>query len=190
MTEEWLAGQDSPRASRQSLSDDFRPASGERFIRNEEVEDVAGGVGDSAVHEQRMVTLHVRKLSMNASSSDVFTALFADKPEAVWLDGNMPGHPDSRFSTMGAPTGPLSRVVTADVPTGTVEVRSTDETVTLHSGFFDWLNADLQATELVQSPKVAELPFAFRLGWVGYLATSSKPRSVRRGSTRPSNRMR
>ncbi|MCT2359856.1 aminodeoxychorismate synthase component I [Brevibacterium casei] len=174
MTEEWLAGQDSPRASRQSLSDDFRPASGERFIRNEEVEDVAGGVGDSAVHEQRMVTLHVRKLSMNASSSDVFTALFADKPEAVWLDGNMPGHPDSRFSTMGAPTGPLSRVVTADVPTGTVEVRSTDETVTLHSGFFDWLNADLQATELVQSPKVAELPFAFRLGWVGYLGYELK----------------
>ncbi|GAA3833244.1 aminodeoxychorismate synthase component I [Brevibacterium ammoniilyticum] len=178
MTEEWWAGQDSPRTSRrtsrQSLSHDFRPSSGERFVRNEEVEDVAGGVGDSAVHEQRTVTLHARELPLRVSSSDVFTALFADEPEAVWLDGNMPGHPDSRFSIMGAPTGPLSRVVTADVPAGTVEVRSTDETETLHSGFFDWLNADLQATELVQSPEVAELPFAFRLGWVGYLGYELK----------------
>lgn len=169
MTEEWWAGQESPRASRQSLSHAFRPASGERFVRNEEVEDVAGGVGDSAVHEQRTVTLHVRELPLTVSSAAIFTALFADEPEAVWLDGNMPGHPDSRFSIMGAPTGPLSRVVTATVPAGTVEVRSTCGTETLRSGLFDWLNADLQSTELVQSAEVAKLPFAFRLGWVGYL---------------------
>ncbi|MDH5148894.1 aminodeoxychorismate synthase component I [Brevibacterium casei] len=178
MTEEWWAGQDSPRASRRTsrrnMSHDIRPASGERFVRSEEVEDVAGGVGDSAVHEQRTVTLHVRKLPMNAPSSDVFTALFADEPEAVWLDGNMPGHPDSRFSIMGAPTGPLSRVVTADVPAGTVEVRSADGTETLRSEFFDWLDADLNSTELVQSVEIAELPFAFRLGWVGYLGYELK----------------
>lgn len=178
MTEEWWAGQDSSRASRrtsrQSLSHDSRLASGERFVRNEEVEDVAGGVGDSAAHEQRTVTLHVRELPLTVSSASIFTALFADEHEAVWLDGNMPGHPDARFSIMGAPTGPLSRVVTADVPAGTVEVRSADGTETLRSGFFDWLNVDLQATELVQSPEVAELPFAFRLGWVGYLGYELK----------------
>ncbi|RAA23305.1 aminodeoxychorismate synthase component I, partial [Burkholderia multivorans] len=87
---------------------------------------------------------------------------------------NIPGHADSRFSIMGAPTGPLSRRVTADVPAGTLEVRSVDGTETVHSGFFDWLNDDLKSTKLVQTPEVADLPFSFRLGWVGYLGYELK----------------
>lgn len=178
MTEEWWEEQDSSRASRrtsrQSLSHHSRLASGERFVGTVESEDIVGNVGDVPIHEHRTVTLHVRELPLTVSSAAIFTALFADEPEAVWLDGNMPGHPDARFSIMGAPTGPLSRVVTADVPAGTVEVRSTDGTETLRSGFFDWLNGDLESSELVQSPEVAELPFAFRLGWVGYLGYELK----------------
>lgn len=170
LTEEWWAEQGVSRATGVDIAHrgDFA-ASGERFVRNETVRGVAGDMP-----EQRTYTLHVRERPLAASTADIFSALFADEPEAVWLDGNMPGHADSRFSIMGAPTGPLSRRVTAEVPAGTLEVRSVDGTETVHSGFFDWLNDDLKSTELVQTPEVAELPFSFRLGWVGYLGYELK----------------
>ncbi|MGJ7562046.1 aminodeoxychorismate synthase component I [Brevibacterium casei] len=172
LTEEWWAEQGVSRATSGGRA---RPAdaagSGERFVRNEAVEAV---VGNTPEPEQRTYTLLVREMSLSASTSGIFSALFADEPDAVWLDGNMPGHADSRFSIMGAPTGPLSRRLTADVPAGTLEVRSANATETLHSGFFDWLNDDLKSTELVQTPEVAELPFSFRLGWVGYLGYELK----------------
>lgn len=172
LTEEWWAEQAESRATDGGAPGrgDVVPL-GERFIRNEEVKAV---VGNTPELEQRTYTLHVRAMPLTATSSDIFGVLFANEPEAVWLDGNMPGHPDSRFSIMGAPTGPLSRRVTADVPAGTLEVRSADGTETVHSGFFDWMNDDLKSTELVQAPEVAELPFAFRLGWVGYLGYELK----------------
>lgn len=172
LTEEWWAEQGVSRATSGGRA---RPAdaagSGERFVRNEAVEAV---VGNTPEPEQRTYTLHVRAMPLSATTSDIFGVLFANEPEAVWLDGNMPGHADSRFSIMGAPTGPLSRRLTADVPAGTLEVRSANATETLHSGFFDWLNDDLKSTDLVQTPEVAELPFAFRLGWVGYLGYELK----------------
>ncbi|MCM1014250.1 MULTISPECIES: aminodeoxychorismate synthase component I [Brevibacterium] len=172
LTEEWWAEQGS---SRTTGVDSSRRGdvvgSGERFIRNEAVESLVGTVPH---HKQWTYTLHVREMPLAVSTAEIFSALFADEPEAVWLDGNMPGHADSRFSIMGAPTGPLSRRVTADVPAGTLEVRSVDGTETVHSGFFDWLNDDLKSTELVQAPEVAELPFTFSLGWVGYLGYELK----------------
>lgn len=172
LTEEWWAEQGVSRATDGGAPGrgDVVPL-GERFIRNEEAKAV---VGNTPELEQRTYTLHVRAMPLTATSSDIFGVLFANEPEAVWLDGNMPGHPDSRFSIMGAPTGPLSRRVKADVPAGTLEVRSVDGTKTVHSGFFDWLNDDLKSTELVQTPEVAELPFTFRLGWVGYLGYELK----------------
>ncbi|MCT1766982.1 gamma-glutamyl-gamma-aminobutyrate hydrolase family protein [Brevibacterium casei] len=172
MTEEWWAEQGS---SRTTSGGGTRPAdaagSEERFVRNEEVRGAVGGAPDL---EKRTYQLHVRELPLTTSTCGIFNSLFADEPEAVWLDGNMPGHPDSRFSIMGAPTGPLSRTITADVPAGTLEVKSAEGTETVHSGFFYWLNADLESTDLVQSAEVAELPFAFRLGWVGYLGYELK----------------
>lgn len=172
LTEEWWAEQGSSRESDgdRSRRDDV-VGSEERFVRNEAVENVVGTVPR---HKQRTYTVHVRDMPLTVSASGIFSALFADEPEAVWLDGNMLGHPDSRFSIMGAPSGPLSRRVIADVPAGTLEVRSADGTETVHSGFFDWLNDDLKSTELVQTLEVAELPFSFRLGWVGYLGYELK----------------
>ncbi|WP_434965172.1 aminodeoxychorismate synthase component I [Brevibacterium casei] len=172
LTEEWWAEQGS---SRESDGDRSRRGdvvgSEERFVSNQAVE---GFVGTMPHHEQRTYTLHVHEMPLTASTSAIFSALFADEPEAVWLDGNMPGHADSRFSIMGTPTGPLSRRVTANVTAGTLDVRSADGTETLTSGFFDWLNADLESTELVQPAETAELPFTFRLGWVGYLGYELK----------------
>lgn len=124
---------------------------------------------------QRRFILDTDELPQSVSDARLFTELFGDEPEAVWLDGNLPGNDSSRFSIMGAPTGPMSRVATASVATGTVEVRSQSHDGTwvveaMSSGFFDWLDQELADTE-VKSP---DLPFEFRLGWVGYLGYELK----------------
>lgn len=124
----------------------------------------------------------------------LFAELFGDESEAVWLDGNLPGNDSSRFSIMGAPSGPLSRVATGSVPEGVVEVRSAgdeSENVTESSGFFDWLEAELASATVAVTGERTEaqgikstfpglsalshdLPFKFRLGWVGYLGYELK----------------
>ncbi|WP_434590232.1 aminodeoxychorismate synthase component I [Brevibacterium sp. 1718] len=133
-------------------------------------------------------------LPQKVADERLFAELFGDEPEAVWLDGNLPGNDSSRFSIMGAPSGPLSKVATASVLKGTVEVRSASgesEGFIQSSGFFDWLDAELAGTTVAVSGERSEasgiktaypdmradsqdLPFEFRLGWVGYLGYELK----------------
>ncbi|MFE1084485.1 aminodeoxychorismate synthase component I [Brevibacterium sediminis] len=128
------------------------------------------------------------------SDERLFIELFGEEPEAVWLDGNLPGNASSRFSIMGSPSGPLSKVATASVPEGTVEVRSASgesEICIQTFRFFDWLDAELAGTTVAVSgtrfgapgaetafPDAGmeshDLPFEFRLGWVGYLGYELK----------------
>lgn len=143
---------------------------------------------------RRHYTLDTDVLPQTISDERLFADLFGDEPEAVWLDGNLPGNYLSRFSIMGAPSGPLSKIATASVPEGTVEVRSTggeSENFIQSSGFFDWLDAELAGTTVsvsgtgVEPPRAGSeipgmragiqgLPFEFRLGWVGYLGYELK----------------
>ncbi|WP_420095324.1 aminodeoxychorismate synthase component I [Brevibacterium sediminis] len=133
-------------------------------------------------------------LPQKVSNERLFAELFGDEPEAVWLDGNLPDNDSSRFSIMGAPSGPLSKVATASVPEGIVEVRSASgesENIIQSSGFFDWLDAELASTIVAVSGQrigtpgaesafpdmradSQDLPFDFRLGWVGYLGYELK----------------
>ncbi|WP_309130850.1 aminodeoxychorismate synthase component I [Brevibacterium sp.] len=126
-----------------------------------------------STHVRRLV-LHARRLPLTTTSETLFGALFAGEETAVWLDGNLPGHASSRFSIMGAPTGPLSRVARADVAAGTVAITTATGTETIDSGFFDWLNVDMASTHLTLAEATPELPFEFRLGWVGYLGYELK----------------
>lgn len=124
---------------------------------------------------QRRFILDTDELPQSVSDARLFTELFGDEPEAVWLGGNLPGNDSSRFSIMGAPTGPMSRVATASVATGSVEIRSQNHdgirvVEAISSGFFDWLDQELADTEVESS----DLPFDFRLGWVGYLGYELK----------------
>ncbi len=138
--------------------------------------------------------LDTKVLARTISDERLFAELFGDESESVWLDGNLPGNNSSRISIMGAPTGPLSRVATASVSEGTVEVRSASGESSgpiQASGFFDWLDNELASTTIAVSgsekkasgPETAfpainseskELPFEFRLGWVGYLGYELK----------------
>ena len=133
-------------------------------------------------------------LPQTVSDEQLFIEFFGDEPEAVWLDGNQPDNDSSRFSIMGAPSGPLSKVATASVSEGTVEVRSASgesKSFIQSSGFFDWLDAELAGSTVsvsgteVEPPSAGseipdmradnqDLPFEFRLGWVGYLGYELK----------------
>lgn len=135
-----------------------------------------GAVREAARESDRhRVILDCDDLPLTVPDSRLFTELFADADEAIWLDGNLPGEESSRFSIMGAPTGPLSRVMTASVATGSLELRALDghgspTARSMNTGVFDWLDQDLAAMT-VAAP---DLPFDFRLGWVGYLGYELK----------------
>ncbi|WP_426937411.1 aminodeoxychorismate synthase component I [Brevibacterium sp. LE-L] len=139
--------------------------------------------GDVPVAQRRYV-LDTDELSQTVPDESLFTELFGSEPESIWLDGNLPGNASSRFSIMGAPTGPLAKVATASVPDRTVDVRTNSdgpEKSVETSGFFDWLGAQLSSTdvELAGSDSAERadspyLPFDFRLGWVGYLGYELK----------------
>lgn len=124
------------------------------------------------------VALQVETLELSVPVETIFAALYGDDEETVWLDSNDPSSGSSRFTIMGAPTGPNGRVATADTRTGTIRIRHTGGAPTgtagtetsISSGFFDWLEAELAAIE-VEAPA---LPFDFRLGWVGYLGYELK----------------
>lgn len=147
----------------------------------------------------RRFLLDTDELPQTVSDARLFAELFGSEPEVVWLDGNLPGDSSSRFSIMGAPTGPLSKIATVSVPDGTVTVQKSgavrsgigsrqkpdEQAVVIEtSGFFDWLEAELASTEVELSGTRAafttisegspDLPFEFRLGWVGYLGYELK----------------
>jgi para-aminobenzoate synthetase len=108
-----------------------------------------------------------RKLTLDITADVVFDALYRDAGYAFWLDSGSTGGPD-RFSFLGDASGPLARVVTADVWRRRIEV--VGEHPAVGGGFFDWLAADL-ARHRVDVP---DLPFDFALGWVGYLGYELK----------------
>ncbi|QUQ71114.1 aminodeoxychorismate synthase component I [Kutzneria sp. CA-103260] len=90
------------------------------------------------------VPVHVRRMPTSHDPEVVFDQLFRPAENAFWLDSNG----IDRFSIMGS----ASRRVTA-----------TD------GSFFDWL-----AGELGTVRAVADVPFDFTLGWIGYLGYELK----------------
>jgi para-aminobenzoate synthetase len=115
--------------------------------------------------------VHHRRVTTNASAETVFDTLFAGADYAFWLDSADEGDAGGHFSFLGDASGPLARVATADVTAGTVTIRSADRPDQIvHSGFLDWLAADLDAHRVAP----AGLPFDFALGWVGYLGYELK----------------
>lgn len=149
---------------------------------------------DDRSDELRRYILDTDELPQTVADARLFAELFGGQCESIWLDGNLPGNASSRFSIMGAPTGPLAKVATASVRDGTVAVRTNNDGATpflAASGFFDWLDAELSSTDAdlaiggVESSGTdavppatnadgPDLPFEFRLGWVGYLGYELK----------------
>ena len=66
--------------------------------------------------------VHHRTLTAWRDPEAVFVALYGDRDHAVWLDSARAEPGLARFSFMGAPDGPLGRVVRYDVATGVLSV--------------------------------------------------------------------
>ncbi|QNS09215.1 aminodeoxychorismate synthase component I [Streptomyces xanthii] len=116
--------------------------------------------------------LHVRELTEVPDADAAFEALFGDAPARFWLDSSRVDPGLSRFTFLGAPTGPLGETLTYDVAEHLVRVRD-------HAGqerhspgtLFEHLERELSAR---RTPAAPDLPFQFNLGYVGYLGYETK----------------
>ncbi|MHC0433268.1 aminodeoxychorismate synthase component I [Streptomyces sp. O3] len=121
----------------------------------------------------RELSVLVQTLRTHWSEEAVYEELFGASGTSFWLDSST-GAPSrgrlGRFSFMGDASGPLARVVTADVWTNTATVHSATGAEVVSGDFLTWLERDLAALRTT----VPELPFDFALGWVGYLGYELK----------------
>jgi len=102
----------------------------------------------------------------------VYGSLFADGPNSFWLDGTAALEPESQFSVMGDCSGPLAEYITYRVAETTVCVQRQDRPDEhVHQRFFDYIDEQLRTRAV---PPIPELPFAFGLGYVGYLGYELK----------------
>ncbi|WP_223777320.1 aminodeoxychorismate synthase component I [Streptomyces sp. 135] len=121
----------------------------------------------SAPRKLRVLT---RQLPTRWGAEETYDRLFRPNAHAFWLDSSRFDPARGRFSVLGDASGPLARVATADVASGTVSVTSRAGTEVVGGSFLDWLDRDLHGVS-VQLPY---LPGGFALGWVGCLGYELK----------------
>ncbi|WP_435600940.1 aminodeoxychorismate synthase component I [Streptomyces sp. C10-9-1] len=115
-----------------------------------------------------------RVLPAGTDAETAFDLLFRGNDHAYWLDSSLPDRARGRFSVMGDATGPLARIATADVWSGTVTVTPSRGTAGIVAGpMLTWIDRDLRALR-DRLPELPDLPFDFALGWVGYLGYELK----------------
>lgn len=118
----------------------------------------------------RRLRVLTKPLPTRWSDEVAFDQLFRAREHAFWLDSSATSGEHSRFSFMGDASGPLARVVRADVWEGSVTVDSAAGVETVRGEFLTWLEEDMRSLSVERPP----LPFDFALGWVGYLGYELK----------------
>jgi para-aminobenzoate synthetase len=124
-----------------------------------------------------------RRLRAGIGAEQVFAFFYQASRAAFWLDSSLCEPTLGRFSFMGDASGPLARVVKADVWESRITLQSGDCTEVFAGSFFDWLEADLADGRV----DVPDLPFDFALGWVGYLGYELKAETGGRRAWRAEN---
>ena len=105
-------------------------------------------------------------------TEQVFTALFASGPNSFWLDGSSAVEAGSRFTIMGDCSGPLAEYITYRVGERRVHVERADGSAeSVDSTFFEYIDRQLKTRAI---PPRHDLPFAFALGYIGYLGYELK----------------
>ncbi|NLV78768.1 MAG: aminodeoxychorismate synthase component I [Rhodococcus sp.] len=113
-----------------------------------------------------------RVLNCHPDPHAAYERLFAAGPHSFLLDGSCAHEPDSRFTVMGDASGPRAEFVTYSVAETTVrEFRAGADPDVFHCTFFEHL--DRRLAERRVAPR-DDLPFAFGLGYVGYLGYELK----------------
>ncbi|MFF8640617.1 aminodeoxychorismate synthase component I [Streptomyces sp. NPDC015345] len=118
----------------------------------------------------RRLRVLTRQLPTRWGAEETYDRLFRPNAHAFWLDSSRFDPARGRFSVLGDASGPLARVATADVASGTVSVTSRAGTEVVGGPFLDWLDRDLHG----MSVRLPDLPGGFALGWVGYLGYELK----------------
>jgi para-aminobenzoate synthetase len=116
--------------------------------------------------------LNVRRLALAPDPEAAYRELFARHPHSFWLDSSTGAEDGARFSFMGDGAGPLAEFVTYQVAEQTVRVHregSPVECVT--QPFFEYLDSQLRRRAISADDG---LPFAFNLGYVGFLGYELK----------------
>lgn len=112
--------------------------------------------------------LHVRRLPWAPDPEAAYAELFAAAPHGFWLDsGSAPRQ--GRFSLMGDGAGPLGEYVTYRAAERLVRVEPSGRRV--RGTFLEYLDGELAARRVDGG---TDLPFGFRLGYVGYLGYELK----------------
>jgi para-aminobenzoate synthetase len=130
----------------------------------------AGAVAAEAAPRPVGLRLLVRRLDRPYDAERAFCGLFAEEPNAFWLDSSRTSDARSRFSFMGASGGPLSSVVTYDVGAGEVQVARPETTDVRRESIFTYLDRELGRFGRVPD----DLPFDLTCGFVGYLGYELK----------------
>ncbi|MGX7728549.1 aminodeoxychorismate synthase component I [Rhodococcus sp. 2H158] len=118
------------------------------------------------------LVLESRRIEHNPDPQRVFEALFAEGPHSFWLDGSAATEPNSRFSILGDGSGPRAEFVTYSVAETLVrEQRAGAPVAEFHTTFFDHVDRRLAERTVARRD---DLPFAFALGYVGYLGYELK----------------
>ncbi|MDQ7803468.1 aminodeoxychorismate synthase component I [Amycolatopsis sp. A133] len=112
----------------------------------------------------------VRRLGTDVDAESVFHTLYSGSNHAFWLDSNPPEDHGAGCSFMGDASGPLARIVYADVRRGEVVVSGAAGRSVRKGRLLNWIRADLTSRRV----EIPELPFDFALGWVGYLGYELK----------------
>ena len=116
------------------------------------------------------VEVRHRALETWCDPEAAFVALYGDREHAVWLDSSRVEPGLARFSFMGAPDGPLGRVVRYDVATRALTIERAGGREVLRENVFDYCEREL-AHLRADAP---ELPFDFTCGFAGYLGYELK----------------
>ncbi|MEV6163349.1 aminodeoxychorismate synthase component I [Streptomyces sp. NPDC052052] len=132
--------------------------------------------GNPAAAGRPRYEVHVRRVDVQPDTEAAYRALFAGEgAPSFWLDSGTVIDGLSRFSFLGDARGPLAEHVTYQVADGYAVVRtpgrSDSEGEIVAQGFFDYLD---EQVKLRAVPVPAGLPFAFNLGYVGYLGYELK----------------
>lgn len=118
------------------------------------------------------------RVDHEVDSATTFERLFADGPNAFWLDGTSASEPESRFTIMGNSAGPRAEYITYDVDEQIVRIARAGLPVEqVHTSIFDYLERQLQARAV---PGMPGLPFG--LGYVGFLGYELKAHTGGRGT--------
>lgn len=113
--------------------------------------------------------LFIKKIT--ADYETLFTTLFDEDTQAVWLDSNMLSL-SHQFSILGSLSGPLSYQIKYNMTGQTIIIKNENTTTTKNIDIFTFLNEQLKQFS-VKVPEL-ELPFDFNCGFVGYLGYELK----------------